>query len=74
MSFKKFLKLILTSKVYQIAGRGTVATGTVETGSAKKGERVEILGYGRRHNTLVKNLIFFYIISYSDKLPVWKPT
>jgi len=42
--------------VYQIAGRGTVATGTVETGSAKKGERVEILGYGRRHNTQIAGM------------------
>jgi len=42
--------------VYQIAGRGTVATGTVETGTAKKGERVDVLGYGRSHNTSITGM------------------
>ena len=45
--------------VYQIAGRGTVATGTVETGTAKKGDKVDLVGYGRRieRSVLLKSVV-----------------
>lgn len=39
--------------VYQIAGRGTVATGTVERGFAKKGEKVDLVGYGKKESRFV---------------------
>jgi len=31
--------------VFHIAGRGTVATGTVDTGKLKLGEEVDLVGY-----------------------------
>ena len=34
--------------VFSISGRGTVVTGRVERGQVKVGERVEIVGIGRR--------------------------
>ena len=34
--------------VFTITGRGTVATGRVETGILKVGEEVEIVGLSRR--------------------------
>jgi len=30
---------------YHIAGRGTVVTGTIDTGKIKAGEEIEIVGY-----------------------------
>jgi elongation factor Tu len=34
---------------YHIAGRGTVATGTVDTGKIKSGEEVEVVGYTKKN-------------------------
>lgn len=34
---------------YQIAGRGTVATGTVDQGKVKSGDEVEIVGYAPKN-------------------------
>lgn len=34
---------------FQIAGRGTVATGTVDTGKVKAGEDVEIVGFSKKN-------------------------
>jgi len=42
--------------VYQIAGRGTVATGTVETGTAKKNDKVDVLGYGRKKKATITGM------------------
>ena len=41
--------------VYQIAGRGTVATGTVERGFAKKGDKVDLVGYGKKESRFVSS-------------------
>ena len=65
--------------VYQIAGRGTVATGTVERGFAKKGEKVDLVGYGKKesrfvslHISYVMHLAHLAIFDYSVQLLVWK--
>jgi len=42
--------------VYQIAGRGTVATGTVERGFAKKGEKVDLVGYGKKEASAIAGM------------------
>ena len=48
--------------VYQIAGRGTVATGTVERGSAKKGDKVDLVGYGKKTARLVLHLSYVILL------------
>jgi len=42
--------------VYQIAGRGVVATGTVESGIAKKGSKASVIGYGRNIDTTISGM------------------
>jgi elongation factor Tu len=37
--------LLSIEGTYHIAGRGTVATGTVDTGKVKIGDEIEIVGY-----------------------------
>lgn len=34
---------------FHIGGRGTVATGTIDTGKIKAGEDVEIVGYSKKN-------------------------
>ncbi|CAG0892754.1 unnamed protein product [Darwinula stevensoni] len=48
--------------VYSIQGRGTVVTGRVETGRVKKGQEVEIVGYGKRTKTAITGLEMFHQI------------
>ena len=50
--------------VYQIAGRGTVATGTVERGSAKKGDKVDLVGYGKKTSRLVLHISYVILLLF----------
>uniref|UniRef100_A0A915D5M7 Elongation factor Tu, mitochondrial n=1 Tax=Ditylenchus dipsaci TaxID=166011 RepID=A0A915D5M7_9BILA len=45
--------------VYSIPGRGTVVTGKLERGSLKKGDRLEVVGYGKECKTVVSSLESF---------------
>lgn len=45
--------------VFSIAGRGTVATGRIETGQVKVGEEVEIVGFGNTLKTIVTGVEMF---------------
>ncbi|KAJ7103458.1 elongation factor Tu [Mycena belliarum] len=46
--------------VYSISGRGTVATGRVERGTALKGNEVEIIGHGSRIKTTLTGIEMFH--------------
>ena len=45
--------------VFSITGRGTVATGRIETGVVKVGDKVEILGLGEEKETTVTGVEMF---------------
>jgi elongation factor Tu len=45
--------------VFSISGRGTVATGRIETGQVKVGEEVSIIGFGRNEKTTVTGVEMF---------------
>jgi len=45
--------------VFTISGRGTVATGKIETGQVKVGEEVEIVGFGDTIKTIVTGVEMF---------------
>lgn len=45
--------------VFTISGRGTVATGKIETGQVKVGEEVEIVGFGNTMKTTVTGVEMF---------------
>jgi elongation factor Tu len=45
--------------VFSISGRGTVATGRIETGRVKVGEEVEIVGFGSNLKTTVTGVEMF---------------
>jgi elongation factor Tu len=45
--------------VFSISGRGTVATGRIETGKVKVGEEVEIVGFGDTVKTTVTGVEMF---------------
>ena len=45
--------------VFSISGRGTVATGKIETGQVKVGEEVEIVGFGDTVKTVVTGVEMF---------------
>lgn len=40
--------LLSVESTFQIAGRGTVVTGTIDYGKIKTGEEVEIVGYSKK--------------------------
>lgn len=40
--------MVSIEQSYNIGGRGLVVTGTIDTGSIKVGEEVEVVGYGKR--------------------------
>lgn len=42
--------------VFSIPGRGTVATGKVERGTIKKGDEVEIIGFGQKMKTVLTGI------------------
>ena len=46
--------------VFSITGRGTVATGRIETGKIKVGDRVQILGLGENTNSVVMGVEMFH--------------
>ena len=45
--------------VFTIAGRGTVATGTIEQGQIRSGDKVEILGLGSQKESVVTSIEAF---------------
>ncbi len=45
--------------VFSISGRGTVATGRIETGKIKVGEEVEVIGFGTNEKTTVTGVEMF---------------
>jgi len=48
--------LMPIENLYNIPGRGTVITGNVERGTAKKGEKIEIIGYGKKFNAVINGM------------------
>eukprot|EP01135_Chromosphaera_perkinsii_P001012 Nk52_evm26s156 gene=Nk52_evmTU26s156 len=52
--------LLSVEDVFSIGGRGTVVTGSVERGIIKKGEEVDIIGYGRDLKTTVTGIEMFH--------------
>ncbi|NXK43834.1 EFTU factor, partial [Piprites chloris] len=52
--------LLPVEAVHSIPGRGTVVTGTVERGTIRKGEEVELLGYGRNVRSVVTGIEMFH--------------
>merc|ERR1712113_620824 len=40
---------------YQIEGRGTVVVGNITRGAVKKGDKVEIIGYGKKFEGMQVN-------------------
>ncbi|KAB7495811.1 Elongation factor Tu [Armadillidium nasatum] len=46
--------------VYHIAGRGTVVSGRLERGKLKKGDEVELVGYGKRVKSVVTGVEIFH--------------
>jgi len=48
--------LLAVEDAFSISGRGTVATGMAERGVAKKGEEVEIIGYGANFKTTLTGI------------------
>ena len=51
--------LMPVEDVFSITGRGTVATGRIETGVVKVGDEVEILGLGEHKKTVVTGVEMF---------------
>lgn len=51
--------LMPVESVFSITGRGTVATGRIETGVVKVGEEVEIVGFGSTLKTVVTGVEMF---------------
>ena len=45
--------------VFSISGRGTVATGRIETGKVKVGDEIEIVGFGDTKKTIVTGVEMF---------------
>ena len=45
--------------VFSISGRGTVATGRIESGKVKVGEEVELVGFGSKAKTTVTGIEMF---------------
>ncbi|KAI9347979.1 P-loop containing nucleoside triphosphate hydrolase protein, partial [Zopfochytrium polystomum] len=52
--------LLPIEDVFSIAGRGTVCTGRVERGVVKKGDEVEIIGYGQTLKTTITGVEMFH--------------
>lgn len=44
---------------YNIGGRGTVVTGTIDSGTIKVGEDVELVGYGKRLKSTITGIETF---------------
>jgi len=54
---KPFLMPI--ESVFSISGRGTVATGRIETGEIKVGDEVEVIGFGKNIKTVITGVEMF---------------
>ena len=54
--------LVAIDHVYQIAGRGTVVTGNVKRGILKKGDPIDVIGYGKNMKTTVNSMEMFHKI------------
>jgi len=52
--------LVAIDNVYQIAGRGTVVTGNVKRGVLKKGDAIDIIGYGKSLKSTVNSMEMFH--------------
>lgn len=52
--------LMPVENAFSISGRGTVVTGKVERGVVKKGDDVEIIGYGSHIKTTVTGVEMFH--------------
>ncbi|XP_039581570.1 elongation factor Tu, mitochondrial, partial [Passer montanus] len=52
--------LLPIEAVHSIPGRGTVVTGTLERGTLRKGDEVELLGYGRTLRSVVTGIEMFH--------------
>lgn len=48
--------LMPIENLYNIPGRGTVITGNVERGTANKGDKIEILGYGKKYSAVINGM------------------
>jgi len=44
---------------YHIGGRGTVVTGTIDTGKVKIGDEVELVGYAKNKKTTITGIETF---------------
>ena len=51
--------LMPVEDIFSISGRGTVATGRVERGISKKGEELEIVGFGETKKTVITGIEMF---------------
>lgn len=51
--------LMPVEDVFSIKGRGTVATGRIERGQVKTGERIEIVGFGKTQESVVTGVEMF---------------
>jgi elongation factor Tu len=51
--------LMPVEDVFSITGRGTVATGRIETGIINSGDEVEIIGMGERKKSVVTGVEMF---------------
>ena len=51
--------LMPVEDVFSITGRGTVATGRIETGRVKVGDEVELLGLGEDKKSVVTGVVMF---------------
>jgi len=52
--------LLSVEDVCSIEGRGTVVTGKVDRGILKKGEDVELVGFGQTHRSTVTDIEYFH--------------
>ncbi|EDQ91962.1 uncharacterized protein MONBRDRAFT_35764 [Monosiga brevicollis MX1] len=52
--------LMPVENAFSISGRGTVVTGKIERGIVKKGDEVEIIGYGKNIKTTITGLEMFH--------------
>ena len=59
--------LMPVEDVFSITGRGTVATGRIETGTCKTGEEMQIIGLGQDKKTVVTGVeMFRKILDYGE--------
>ncbi|KAJ2161142.1 translation elongation factor Tu [Coemansia sp. RSA 552] len=52
--------LMPVEDIFSISGRGTVVTGRVERGQIKKGEELEVVGFGAPYKTILTGIEMFH--------------